>query len=102
MQRITQTVLPKKKTELLLARIKKLVSMWADEEQMKGINVFYWNIMSSVKVANVSNKVPTSIDQLASCDLSQNFIQQYGERLIKNINAFIEQENLQAYIQRKV
>jgi len=89
MQRITQTVLPKKKTELLLARIKKLVSMWADEEQMKGIN-------------NVANKVPTSIDQLASCDLSQNFIQQYGERLIKNINAFIEQENLQTYIQREV
>ena len=98
----TQTVLPKKKTELLLTRIKKLVSMWADEEQMKGINVFYWNIMSSVKITNVSNKVPTSIDQLASCDLSQNFIKQYGERLIKNINAFIEQENLQAYIQHKV
>jgi len=98
----TKTVLPKKKTELLVARIKKLVNMWANEEQMKGNNVFYWNILNNPKMMNVGCKVPTSMDQLASCDLSQNFIQQYGERLIKNINAFIEQENLQAYIHRSV
>ena len=67
---------------------------------MKGSNVFYWNILNNPKMMNVANKVPTSMDQLASCDLSQNFIQQYGERLIKNINAFIEHENLQTYIHR--
>lgn len=33
-------VLPKKHTAALLERIKKLVNMWADEEQMAGNNVF--------------------------------------------------------------
>ena len=35
-----KTVLPKGNTERLIERIKKLVSMWADEERMSGNNVF--------------------------------------------------------------
>lgn len=34
------TVLPKNHTDTLIARIKKLITMWADEEQMVGNNVF--------------------------------------------------------------
>jgi len=92
------TVLPKKQTELLLARIKRLVNMWADEEQMNGNNVFYWNILSNPKMMNIANEVPTTMEELADCELPQNVIKQYGERLIKNVNAFVEQENLQRYI----
>ena len=33
-------ILPKKHTEALMKRIKKLVSMWADEEQMNGNPIF--------------------------------------------------------------
>jgi bloom syndrome protein len=35
-----QNVLPKKQTNALVKRIKKLVSMWADEERMAGKHVF--------------------------------------------------------------
>ena len=96
--RAETTVLPKMKTELLLARIKKLVNMWADEEQMNGNNVFYWNILSNPKMMNIANEVPTTIEELADFELPQNVIKQYGERLVKNFNAFIKQENLQKYI----
>ena len=35
-----KTVLPKQQTEMLMERIKKLLSMWADEERMSGNNVY--------------------------------------------------------------
>ena len=65
---------------------------------MNGNNVFYWNILSNPKMMNIANEVPTTMEELADCELPQNVIKQYGERLIKNVNAFIEQENLQRYI----
>jgi len=91
-------VLEKEHTDALLARIKKLVSMWAEEEQMNGNNVFYWNIMSSQNMTKVAIQVPTTMEELADCDLPQNVQKQYGERLVKNINAYIEKENLQEYV----
>eukprot|EP01083_Nonionella_stella_P222937 795058_1 len=41
-----KSILPRKHTETLMKRIKKLVTMWADEEIMNGNKLFYWNIMS--------------------------------------------------------
>ena len=96
-----ETVLPKEETEELLARIKRLVSIWADEEQMNGNNVFYWNIMSNIKMANVAAEAPTTMEELEDCELPQNVIKQYGERLVKNINSFIEQKKLQKYIDNR-
>lgn len=93
--------LPTIHTDALLKRIKKLVNMWAEEEQMNGNKVFFWNIMSSQEMSIVANQAPTSLDELADCDCfcTQIVQMQYGERLIKNINAYIEQEKLQQYIQ---
>ena len=95
--------LPTIHTDALLERIKKLCNMWAEEEQMNGNKVFYWNIMSSKKMSTVANQAPTSLDELADCDCfcTQIVQMQYGERLIKNINAYIEQEELQRYIQNR-
>ncbi|KAL7532408.1 hypothetical protein ACHAXR_004611 [Thalassiosira sp. AJA248-18] len=95
------TVLPKKYTDALLARIKKLVSMWAEEEQMNGNKVFYWNILSNPKIANVATQVPTTIEELSKCEIPQMFQKQYGERLVKNINSYIEQEKLQQYVENR-
>jgi hypothetical protein len=39
-------VLSAEHTDALRARIQKLVTMWADEEQMAGKKVFYWNILN--------------------------------------------------------
>lgn len=96
-----RTVLPKKYTDALLNRIKKLVMMWAEEEQMNGNKVFYWNIMGNQKMTNVATLVPVTIEELSDCELPQNVQKQYGERLIKSINAFIDQEKLHQYIENR-
>jgi hypothetical protein len=57
--------------------------------------------MGNQKMANVATQVPTTLDELADCELPQNVQKQYGERLIKNINAYIEQENLQEYVENR-
>ena len=57
--------------------------------------------MGNQKMANVATLVPTTLDELADCELSHNVQQQFGERLIKNINAYIEQENLQQYVENR-
>ena len=43
----------------------------------------------------VANQFPTTLE------LPQNVQKQYGERLIKNINAYIEQEQLQQYVENR-
>eukprot|EP00957_Ditylum_brightwellii_P166157 12649670-Ditylum_brightwellii.AAC.1 len=44
-------------------------------------------------------QVPTSMEELSSLGiLGENIEKEYGKRLIENIMAFIELENLQKYI----
>jgi hypothetical protein len=57
--------------------------------------------MSTQKMSVVANQAPTTLDKLADCELPENVQKQYGERLIKNINAYIEQEQLQQYIENR-
>jgi len=57
--------------------------------------------MGNQKMANVATLVPTTLDELSDCVLPQNVQQQYGEQLIKNINAYTEQENLQQYVENR-
>lgn len=57
--------------------------------------------MSTQKMSVVANQAPTTLDELADCELPQNVQKQYGERLIKNVNAYIEQENLQQYVENR-
>eukprot|EP00549_Striatella_unipunctata_P001171 CAMPEP_0118677586 /NCGR_PEP_ID=MMETSP0800-20121206/2713_1 /TAXON_ID=210618 ORGANISM="Striatella unipunctata, Strain CCMP2910" /NCGR_SAMPLE_ID=MMETSP0800 /ASSEMBLY_ACC=CAM_ASM_000638 /LENGTH=539 /DNA_ID=CAMNT_0006573283 /DNA_START=376 /DNA_END=1995 /DNA_ORIENTATION=- len=97
-----KNVLPKKYTEELMNRIKRLVSMWADEEQMNGNKVFYWNIMSNSAMMTFASQVPTSMEELTELGiLGENVVKEYGERLVKSINSFIQMENLQQYIDRR-
>ena len=58
---------------------------------MDGKRIFYWNIMTNNKMAEVASKVPTTMEELAKCELPQHFVDEYGERLIKSIMAFLEQ-----------
>jgi geranylgeranyl diphosphate synthase type 3 len=99
----TTTALPKIHTDALLERIKKLCNKWAEEEQMLGNKVFWFSFMSAQQMRAVANHVPTTLDELADCMLAHNIQMkmQYGERLIQNINAYIEQEMLQQYVQNR-
>ncbi|KAL7445801.1 hypothetical protein ACHAXM_011372 [Skeletonema potamos] len=99
-RRTVSGVLSAERTDALHARIHKLVNMWADEEQMAGNIVFYWNIMSDGQMKEVANKVPTNLDELAECNVSENFRKEYGARLVKNINACVESETLRGCFEK--
>jgi len=97
-----KSILPKNHTEALMKRIKKLVSLWADEEVMNGNKVFYWNIMNQHAMVTIASQVPLSIDELNDLAvIGENVVKEYGDRLIKNINAFVEQNQLEKYISGK-
>jgi bloom syndrome protein len=97
-----KSILPRNHTEQLVKRIKKLVSMWADEEIMNGNKVFYWNIMNQKAMGTIASQIPLSIDELNDLGIiGENVVKEYGERLIKNLNAFIEQNGLEKYVKGK-
>jgi hypothetical protein len=52
--------------------------------------------MNHQQIKTVAAKVPTTMDELATCGLPENVLQTYGERLLKNVNAYIESNNLQS------
>jgi len=94
-------VLPKQYTETLVARITKLVKMWADEEQMNGNKVFYWNIMNGATISELASYAPVSIEELSDlANLGENILKEYGERIVKNIKSYVQQENLQSYVDK--
>jgi len=64
------SVLSAEHTGALRARIQKLVTMWADEEQMAGNKVFYWNILNGEQMKEIATKVPTNLEELSECMLS--------------------------------
>ena len=97
-----KSVLPRNHTEVLVQRIKKLVTMWAAEEMMNGNKVFYWNIMNNKAMSTIASQVPSSIDELNEIGvIGENVVKEYGDRLIKNLNAFVEQNDLQKYLKGK-
>lgn len=93
------SILPKNHTKALVDRIKKLLNLWADEEIMNGNQVFYWNIMNQNAIATIAAHVPLSIDELNDLAvLGENVVKEYGHRLIKNINVFVKQNDLEKYL----
>lgn len=57
--------------------------------------------MGSENMRKVAFRVPTTMEELVDCDLPENVRKQYGDRLIRSINAYIEQETLQRYIDNR-
>eukprot|EP00956_Cyclotella_meneghiniana_P016765 scaffold26751_cov67-Cyclotella_meneghiniana.AAC.2 len=95
-----KSILPSQHTKELTERIKRLVGFMADEEQMAGNRVFSWNIMSIQQMKIIAAEVPTTTEELfqCSCGLPENIVKDYGERLLKNINTYIESNDLRSYI----
>lgn len=58
--------------------------------------------MSGATLLAVASQVPTTVDELYFISgLGENVIKEYGERLIKNINAFVEFESLQEFLDKR-
>jgi len=89
--------LPKKYNEILVKRIERLVKNWAEEESMNsGKEVLYSSIINDKTITALASQVPMSVNELSS--LEKNVVKEYGDRLLKNIRAFIEQEKLHDYL----
>mmetsp|Transcript_10927 Transcript_10927/g.24046 ORF Transcript_10927/g.24046 Transcript_10927/m.24046 type:complete len:666 (-) Transcript_10927:67-2064(-) len=96
------SILPEVHTNALLQRIKKLITMIAEEEQMNGNSVWYWHIMNNAAMTSIASQVPVTIQELKDLALvGENIVENYGDRVIKAINSFITMENLESYVAKK-
>ena len=57
--------------------------------------------MSVEQISEIANKAPTTLEEVADCMLPEHFQKEYGDRLLKNINAYIESEKLQGCIENR-
>jgi ribonuclease D len=58
--------------------------------------------MTGKAMSTVASQAPTTLEDLNAVGvLGENVVKEYGERLVKNIKAFVELENLQKYIDRR-
>src|SRR6056300_1480728 len=57
--------------------------------------------MNSEQMKEISAKVPTTPDELAECLVTEQFQKEYGDRLLKCINAYIEYGNLHEVIAKR-
>jgi hypothetical protein len=60
-----------------------------------------WNILNGEQAKEIATKVPTNLEELAECMIPEHFQKEYGDRLLKNINAYIESEKLQGCIESR-
>ena len=60
-----------------------------------------WNIMSFQQIKAIAAEAPTTIEELTECGLPVNIVKDYGERLLKNINTYIESNDLKRYIESR-
>ena len=57
------------------------------------------NIIRDTEMNIIAANVPTTVEELADCGLSENVIQKFGELIIKNIISFMKEEELEGYIE---
>ena len=58
--------------------------------------------MSNNAMGTIAAQVPLTVEELSELGvLGENVVIEYGDRLIKNINSFIEQNALEIYIQSR-
>jgi len=95
-------VLPSAETDELVARIKKLAQNWSEEKRMMGNNVYYWNILSNSAMKSIAAQVPLTEDELRTIPgLGENIIAEYGPRLLRVLQIFVEERGVEEYIKKK-
>lgn len=57
--------------------------------------------MNGATISELASYAPVSIEELSDlANLGGNIIKDYGERLVKNIKSYVQQENLQSYVDK--
>jgi bloom syndrome protein len=94
-----KSVLPHESTKVLISRIKKMATNWAEEERMYGKQVFYWNILSNDAMKSIAAQAPMTMEELKAIGvLGESIVNDYGERIVKIVSSFVDQEQLQEYV----
>ena len=58
--------------------------------------------MNNAAMTTIASQVPTSMEELSDLRiLGENVINDYGERLVRNISSFVQQEKLEKYLERR-
>ena len=58
--------------------------------------------MNNAAMTIIAAQVPTSMEELSDLRiLGENVINDYGERLVRNISSFVQQEKLEKYLERR-
>ena len=58
--------------------------------------------MSNSAMTQLAAHVPTSMEELSDLGiLGENVVNDYGERLVRNISSFVQQNNLEKYLERR-
>jgi bloom syndrome protein len=95
-------ILPDNHTKEIIDTLKSLVSRWADEEQMMGNNVQYWNILNGADIKQIAAQAPTTLEELKSLQLlSDKKVEEYGGRIVKMVNAYVENHDLRSYLAKR-
>jgi len=98
-----QPVLSHHHTKKIANVLKMLVRRWADEEQMMGNNVHYWNILTGEDIKTIASDAPTTIDGLKALGiLGEKKLEEYGARIVKPIKTFVDKEGLEFELSRKM
>lgn len=83
-------------TQDLADRIKTLAKNWSEEERMCGRNIYYWNILSNNTMKAIASRRPQTVEELKEVGgLGENIIKEYGERIVKIVVSYINQNGLQ-------
>mmetsp|Transcript_8198 Transcript_8198/g.12966 ORF Transcript_8198/g.12966 Transcript_8198/m.12966 type:complete len:252 (+) Transcript_8198:2-757(+) len=101
-KRDTPSLLPPEHTRKLVDKLKSLTGLWAKEEQEMGNHVFYWHIMTTATMKTIANSVPMTTEELSALGvLGEKILDEYGSRLIRQINSFVQTEKLSEYVQNR-
>jgi superfamily II DNA helicase RecQ len=118
--------LPDEHTKTIIATIKRLTSIWAEEEQLTGKNVQCtspyhfqlitflilplflsvasedWHILQPEQVKSIAFHAPMTIDELKACpDISDKKVGEYGARIVKAVSSYVKNNNLEEFVHKR-
>lgn len=96
------SLLPQEATQKLVDQIKTLAQNWSEEERMIGNNIFYWHILSNSAMKSIASQLPTNLAELRALgELGEQIIKDYGPRLVRVVQAYVEANGLQGLVKSR-
>mmetsp|Transcript_12438 Transcript_12438/g.21777 ORF Transcript_12438/g.21777 Transcript_12438/m.21777 type:complete len:172 (+) Transcript_12438:2-517(+) len=97
-----QPVLPHPHPAKIAERLKTLSMKWAEEEQLMGNNIFYWNILSNEEMKAIASQAPITKEEISELGiLGDKKLEEYGARIVKAIKLYVEKEDLERQLSRR-